>query len=296
MIRFCRPGTSSGGNSTPRSPRATMMPVRESMISSRWSIAAGFSSLAITAARPATSRRASATSSGRWTNDSATQSAPSSRPNCRSRRSLAVSGESGRTTFGTLTPLRSDSRPPTHHDRVGVVGSDLRRPAGGSCRRRAAARCRRLSPGRSRDGAGRRAAGRRARPSGRAGSGRRARARRAPRGTADPELRALQVHQDADRPAVSGLDLAHELEAPGVILVAAMGEIEAEDVGAGLEQPWICSSDEVAGPRVARIFALRLRRMASRLLAPARRRGAQGHELDSPWRGRCHDAFARGVA
>ena len=74
MIRFCRPGTSSGGSSTPRSPRAIMMPSARSMISSRWSTAAGFSTLTMIAARPAIRRRASVTSSGRCTKLRAIQS------------------------------------------------------------------------------------------------------------------------------------------------------------------------------------------------------------------------------
>ena len=71
-IRFCSRGTRSGGISTPRSPRATMMASDSSMISSSRSIAAGFSIFDITDARPAIRRRASATSSGRCTNESAT--------------------------------------------------------------------------------------------------------------------------------------------------------------------------------------------------------------------------------
>ena len=46
--RFCTSGTSSSGSSTPRSPRATMTPSKASMISSRLSTACGFSILAMT--------------------------------------------------------------------------------------------------------------------------------------------------------------------------------------------------------------------------------------------------------
>ena len=46
--RFCTIGTASSGSSTPRSPRATMMPSKASMISSRLSTACGFSILAMT--------------------------------------------------------------------------------------------------------------------------------------------------------------------------------------------------------------------------------------------------------
>src|SRR3569623_1833565 len=52
-MRFCKPGTTSAGSSTPRSPRATMTASESSMISSRCSIAAGFSSLAMMRARRA---------------------------------------------------------------------------------------------------------------------------------------------------------------------------------------------------------------------------------------------------
>ncbi|CAM5196530.1 hypothetical protein CDEN61S_01842 [Castellaniella denitrificans] len=76
-------------------------------------MAAGFSSLAMIQARLPIRPRASTMSSGRCTKDRATQSTPSDRPNSRSARSLGVSGEIGRMTPGTLTPLRSDSGPPT---------------------------------------------------------------------------------------------------------------------------------------------------------------------------------------
>jgi hypothetical protein len=53
-----------------------------------------------------------ATSSGRCTKDSATQSTPSFRPNSRSRRSFSVRADRGSTTPGTLTPCgrRADRR------------------------------------------------------------------------------------------------------------------------------------------------------------------------------------------
>ena len=76
-------------------------------------MAEGFSSLAMIQARSPMISRASRMSSGRCTKDSATQSTPSSRPKARSARSFSVSGEIGSTTPGTLTPLRSDSVPPT---------------------------------------------------------------------------------------------------------------------------------------------------------------------------------------
>ena len=75
ISRFCTSGTFSGPSSTPRSPRATIVPSDAAMISSRRSSACGFSILAITGMcwPSAVSRRlASITSSGRRTNDSAT--------------------------------------------------------------------------------------------------------------------------------------------------------------------------------------------------------------------------------
>ena len=51
-MRFCASGTSSGGSSTPRSPRATITASVSSTISSRFSSACGFSSFTITPARP----------------------------------------------------------------------------------------------------------------------------------------------------------------------------------------------------------------------------------------------------
>src|ERR1044071_2487644 len=61
------------------------------------------------------SLRPSATSSGRCTKDSATQSAPCSKAKDRSARSFAVIAEIGNTAPGTLTPLWSDSVPATTH-------------------------------------------------------------------------------------------------------------------------------------------------------------------------------------
>src|SRR5947208_13782119 len=53
---------------------------------------------------------------------------------------------------------------------------------------------------------------------------------------ADAELGALEVDQDADRPVIFLLQPADDVEALAMIGVAAMAEIEPEDVGAGLEQ------------------------------------------------------------
>ena len=75
--------------------------------------ACGFSILAITAARPRVIFFASATSSGRWMNDSATQSMPASSAASRSARSFGASAASGTTVSGRLTPLRFEILPPT---------------------------------------------------------------------------------------------------------------------------------------------------------------------------------------
>ena len=67
---------------------------------------------------------------------------------------------------------------------------------------------------------------------------------------AEPQLRALQIDQDADRPVILGLDLAdarHQLAHPVVIGVA---HIDAEDVGAGLEQP--ADDGAISGGRTER--------------------------------------------
>jgi len=53
---------------------------------------------------------------------------------------------------------------------------------------------------------------------------------------ADAQLRALQVEQDADRPAEALLKGADGLHAGAMVLVHAVAEVEAEDVDAGAEQ------------------------------------------------------------
>ena len=113
VICFCTPGTFSSGISTPRSPRATISASVRSMMSPSRVTACGFSIFAITAARPRVIFLASAMSSGRWTNESATQSMPASSAASRSERSLGASAEVGMVVSGRLTPLRSDNLPPT---------------------------------------------------------------------------------------------------------------------------------------------------------------------------------------
>ncbi len=111
--RFWIGGTFCTGSSTPRSPRATMIPSLTARMSSKHFTAAGFSIFDRIAARPRTSVRASFTSSGRCTKLSASQSTPNSHTNSRSSRSFSDSAASGSTTSGTFTPLRLEMVPPT---------------------------------------------------------------------------------------------------------------------------------------------------------------------------------------
>ena len=53
---------------------------------------------------------------------------------------------------------------------------------------------------------------------------------------AEPQLGALQVHQDGDRVIVFLLERAELLDPLAMIVVRAVAEVQAEDVGAGLEQ------------------------------------------------------------
>ena len=54
---------------------------------------------------------------------------------------------------------------------------------------------------------------------------------------AEPQFRSLQIDQDADRPLVIGLDVADRLHELAHLVVARVTHVDAEDVGAGLEQP-----------------------------------------------------------
>ena len=112
---FWMTGTFSGAISTPRSPRATMTPSATCRISSRWSIACGFSSFAITGTSllcEAMIRFTSVTSAAVRTNERATASTPWSSPNSRSLRSFGVRAGIDRATPGRLIPLCSPSMPP----------------------------------------------------------------------------------------------------------------------------------------------------------------------------------------
>mmetsp|Transcript_16362 Transcript_16362/g.22549 ORF Transcript_16362/g.22549 Transcript_16362/m.22549 type:complete len:281 (+) Transcript_16362:489-1331(+) len=123
-ICFWMIGTSQGDISTPRSPLATMMPSDSFTISSRYSIAEGFSSFAMSRSESPARALNSSISSGRCTNESATQSTSSVLMNSKSRLSFGVSGEMGSTMDGVLTPFLFDSLPPitTSHTTAPSVG------------------------------------------------------------------------------------------------------------------------------------------------------------------------------
>jgi hypothetical protein len=55
--------------------------------------------------------------------------------------------------------------------------------------------------------------------------------------SADPKLRSLKVDQDADRPAVVLLDLADRIDHLAHAVMRRVTHVDAEHVGAGLEQP-----------------------------------------------------------
>ena len=128
MICFCTLGTSSGGISTPRSPRATISASASSMISSSRPIAAGFSSLTRSPAALPISFLPSATSSGRCTKDSATQSAPCSSANDRSARSFSVIAEIGSTDLRHVDALVVGQGAADEDLGVGEIGAAIDDP------------------------------------------------------------------------------------------------------------------------------------------------------------------------
>jgi hypothetical protein len=74
---------------------------------------------------------------------------------------------------------------------------------------------------------------------------------------ADPQLRPLQVEQDADRAAQRAFERTQDVEALLVVVVGAVAEVQAEHVGAGTEHGFQRGAVVLAGPTVATIFALR---------------------------------------
>ena len=237
-IRFCSGGTSSGGISTPRSPRATITASASSRMSSSRSIAAGFSILASRFALPPISRRASATSSGRCTKERAIQSTCCSSAKARSARSFSVSAASGSTTSGTLRPLLLEIVPPTStlasirsasafdhpEDELAVVDQQPRAGLRPPRKSRGAASWRALSsPG----------AVVAVEDEGLAGL----QLGLVALEPADPQLRPLQVGEDRGRPVELAFQRADRRDPPLVIGMAAVAHVDPEGVGAGLDQP-----------------------------------------------------------
>ena len=115
-ICFCTSGTSSSGSSTPRSPRATMKASKASMISSRLATACGFSSLAMTGTRRPSSSITWCTSSmslALRTKDRATMSMPCRSAQRRSSMSFSLIAGTLTATPGRLMPLLLLTGPPT---------------------------------------------------------------------------------------------------------------------------------------------------------------------------------------
>ena len=52
----------------------------------------------------------------------------------------------------------------------------------------------------------------------------------------DAQFRSLQIGEDADRSAGIGLELADDGDALGVVVMTAVGKIQAKDVDAAFEQ------------------------------------------------------------
>ena len=116
MMSFWWIGTSSSGHSTPRSPRATMMPSKASTISSMLSIAWGFSILAMIGTKMPSSRITARTSSASpaWrTKLSAMKSTPRLSAQRRSSVSFSDSAGTDTATPGRLMPLLLETLPGT---------------------------------------------------------------------------------------------------------------------------------------------------------------------------------------
>src|SRR6185312_4997575 len=116
IARFWTSGTCSSGYSTPRSPRATMIPSNAATTSSSAATAWGFSTFAISGKRTPISSmilRGGSASSGPCTKDKAIMSARSASAQRRSFASLLVKAGTLTLTPGRLRPLWSETGPPT---------------------------------------------------------------------------------------------------------------------------------------------------------------------------------------
>src|SRR6266542_476585 len=109
---FCRTGISSIGSSTPRSPRATMMPSAHARMSSYAVMAGAVSILAMIGSgwRPMRSR-SSWTSDAARTNDCSSPSTPVSRASSSPSRSRSVTAGSPSFSAGTFTPWPEPTLP-----------------------------------------------------------------------------------------------------------------------------------------------------------------------------------------
>ena len=198
VSRFWIGGTCWTGSSTPRSPRATMMPSEASRIAAKALTAAGFSILDMIAARPSASSRASKTSLARCTKQSASQSTPSSQANSRSFLSLSRERGERQHDVGDVDALAVRDLAADHHlghARASGEHSVTLQPDLAVVDQQRRARPR--APRKSRDAAGRRGWRRRRRCRGRSGTARPSTSIAEPGGEgAAAELRPLQVGED----------------------------------------------------------------------------------------------------
>ena len=108
IARFWTSGTCSSGSSTPRSPRATMIPSNAATISGSAATASGFSIFAMSGSRVPHSvmmSRTASASAGLRTKDSAIMSTPTLSAQRRSASSFGVSAGALTATPGRLMPL-----------------------------------------------------------------------------------------------------------------------------------------------------------------------------------------------
>ena len=113
IIFFWIPGTLEGGNSTPKSPLATIIPSDNSIIWSKSFSAEGFSILEISGFLFLIIFFTYFTSSTFWTKDKAIQSISFSKIKVKSFLSFAVIGFVSKIKFGRFTPLLLERLPPT---------------------------------------------------------------------------------------------------------------------------------------------------------------------------------------
>ena len=154
ISRFWAPGTSSIGSSTPRSPRAIMIPLpAASMISSARSAAWGFSIFAISGMSAPRSRSRASTfsrSEGRRTKETASRSIPFSQAKSIQGSSEAPVSGSSWSAPGQVDALVGADRAAGLDLAGDLAALDRERPAGGPGRRRGRRGRPRAPPWRSR--------------------------------------------------------------------------------------------------------------------------------------------------